>query len=475
MLNRTVSRGTPPPASWRPARRGVSALVLVTVTAAGVAATALVSANGQTVRGPATPAVTAAPAADSLQGRGSDAGNRAPAATAADPRSGSPLEAARARTAAVPQDGAGWAALALTALEAGRAGADPLLYAEARRAADRSLAVQPDDNDLGLAALAALANAEHDFAAARDHAERALAVNPLSPVALAALTDALTELGRADEGLRAARRLDAARPGVSSFTRLSYQAELRGRTAQARDLMVRAAQAAASPQQVAFARANEGLLALSAGDLAGAREALRAGRSVAPDDVTLAHLDARIAVSDDDIGRAVRLYAALVARRADPAFATEQAQVLAAAGDTRGRETALAVVRAGYALQASAGVRPEGAQVLFEADHGDPAAAVRLAREVYRRSPTSGHADALAWALHRAGDDTEALTRSDRALAPGARPAGFLYHRGAIRAALGDRTGAVADLRAALDGRPHFSPVDAPTARALLASLGATS
>jgi len=475
MLHRPVSRRTAPPASSQPSSRGIGVVGLVTATAAAVAVTALVVANGPTAADRARPASAAAarptaPASGALPLNGSGAPD-----VAANPRSGSPLEAARARTVAVPQDAAGWAALALTALEAGRAGADPALYAEAGRAADRSLAVQPEDNDLALAARAALANAQHEFAAARDHATRALAVNPRSPVALAALTDALTELGRTDEGLDAARRLDAARPGVASFTRLSYQAELRGRTGEARALMVRAAQAAASPEQVAFARAHEGLLALSAGDVAGAREALRAGLSAAPGDVALAHLDARIAVAADDTDRAVRLYAALLGRRADPAFATEQAEVLTATGDARGARTALDVARASYALQASAGVRPEGAQVLFEADHGDPDVAVRLAREVYRRSPTTGHADALAWALHRAGSDREALTHADRALAPGARPAGYLYHRGAIRAALGDRSGAVADLRAALERRPHFSPVDAPAARHLLGTLGVSS
>jgi regulator of sirC expression with transglutaminase-like and TPR domain len=79
-------------------------------------------------------------------------------------------------------------------------------------------------------------------------------------------------------------------------------------------------------------------------------------------------------------------------------------------------------------------------------------------------------ADALAWALHVAGRDAEALPYADQALKLGTRNAGLLYHRGAIRAALGDKAGAAADLSAALAQNPHFSVLHAPRAQRLLAS-----
>ncbi|GAA3135013.1 hypothetical protein [Nonomuraea salmonea] len=39
----------------------------------------------------------------------------------------------------------------------------------------------------------------------------------------------------------------------------------------------------------------------------------------------------------------------------------------------------------------------------FEADHGDPKAAVRHARAEYTRNPNLVAADALAWSLFKAG------------------------------------------------------------------------
>ena len=45
------------------------------------------------------------------------------------------------------------------------------------------------------------------------------------------------------------------------------------------------------------------------------------------------------------------------------------------------------------------------------------------------------------------------------------------YHLGAIEAALGDRSAARRDLKAALSLNPAFNPLHAPAARALLKEL----
>ena len=92
-----------------------------------------------------------------------------------------------------------------------------------------------------------------------------------------------------------------------------------------------------------------------------------------------------------------------------------------------------------------------------------------------RVSPSVGAADAYAWALHVAQRDREAIAFADRALALGGRPAATLAHRGTIRAALGQRAGAVADLRAALATDPTFSALHAPRAAALLRTLEVAS
>jgi tetratricopeptide (TPR) repeat protein len=109
---------------------------------------------------------------------------------------------------------------------------------------------------------------------------------------------------------------------------------------------------------------------------------------------------------------------------------------------------------------------------LFEADHGDPAAAVDAARQGWRRRQSVQVVDAYAWALHAAGRDRAAARLSRRALALGTIDARSLYHAGMIRLALGNEERTATFLRRALDADPWFSVVGAGQARRTLASLG---
>ncbi len=80
-------------------------------------------------------------------------------------------------------------------------------------------------------------------------------------------------------------------------------------------------------------------------------------------------------------------------------------------------------------------------------------------------------ADALAWALHAAGRDEEALPYARRATATGYRNASFLHHRGMIERATGHDRAARASLTAAPELNPGFSPLGARAARAALKDL----
>ncbi len=298
----------------------------------------------------------------------------------------------------------------------------------------RSLQLQPDGNPPALAGIAAVDAARHDFAAAEDGARAALAVNPLDATAQAILVDALTELGRYDEALAAADRLDSTHPGLSSYTRLAYQEELRGHVAEALSLLALAADDAATPAQAAFARYQEGLLALQSGDVARAERSYAAGAAAAPDDLSLLHLRARIAVADGRGTQAADLYRTLVQRRPTAAFAVEAADVLAA--DTRERAGLIALAQAQLAVNRANGVQPEPSDVVIEATYGDPATALRMAESLWSGQKGVYAADAFAVALHAVGRDVEALRFAERALALGTTTPALREHRDEIRAAL---------------------------------------
>src|SRR6266704_2186260 len=103
---------------------------------------------------------------------------------------------------------------------------------------------------------------------------------------------------------------------------------------------------------------------------------------------------------------------------------------------------------------------------------GRAADAVTAARAEWARRQHVDVTDTLAWALHAAGKDAEALGYARRVAGTGARNASYAYHLGAIEAALGQRDAARADLTRALTTNPYFSPLEAPVARQLLTKVG---
>jgi len=331
--------------------------------------------------------------------------------------------------------------------------------------------VRPDDNALALTGLGALAAARHDFAAALDYGNRSLAIDSYKAATHGVVADALVELGRYPESLATIQRMVDLRPDTSSYARASYSFELRGDVPNARDLMRRALEAGTGPADAAFALEHLAGLAFDNGDLATAKSHVDDGLRRFRDHPPLLALRGRIAAARGDTAAAVADYRAALAKLPQPTYAAELGDLLAASGDTAGAEQQYALVRASAALLREQGVDVDAELSVFAADHGDPAGALKAAQAVYARRPSIFVADALAWALHGSGRDAEALPYADQALKLGTRSASMLFHRGAIKAALGDRAGASADLSAALAQNPHFSVRYAPEANRLLAGV----
>ena len=67
---------------------------------------------------------------------------------------------------------------------------------------------------------------------------------------------------------------------------------------------------------------------------------------------------------------------------------------------------------------------------MFEADHGNPEFAVKKAEEAYAFAPSVRAADALGWALTKAGRPERGSRFAERALRLGSRDPLYLYHAG---------------------------------------------
>jgi tetratricopeptide (TPR) repeat protein len=155
----------------------------------------------------------------------------------------------------------------------------------------------------------------------------------------------------------------------------------------------------------------------------------------------------------------------------DIQYLVEYGELLESAGRVPEAQARYRLLVEQQRLAAAQGSLDDTTAALVAADHGDPAEAVRLAEAEWSRRQGVFSAEALAWALHKAGRDAQALPLIEQAGALGRRDAVLDYRRGMILAGLGRAGDAVAALDQALALNPHFSPLHALVARRTLETL----
>jgi tetratricopeptide (TPR) repeat protein len=382
-----------------------------------------------------------------------------------------PIAKLEARVRRVPRDYVALATLGLAYVQQAGATADSQLYPEAELALNRSLALNPDENFLAYAGLAALANARHDFASARTFANQGLKINPASAVLLGALGDAETQLGEYQAASDTVQRMVDRSPDAASLARASYVWELRGDVDQARALMTRALHDAPDAAARSFALVHLGEIALDNGDANTALAQYLGALQEVPQNPAALAGKARAEVALGQKQTAIDDYTVLITRVPDPVYVVELGELLQSMGRNQEANVQFELVAVTERLRRANGVTPDAASVLFLADHGHAAEALTSAEQVVASRPFIAIQDAHAWALHRNGRDQEALAASDRSLATGFRSAEFRFHRAMIELALGDTAAARADLGAALAINPTFSVLRAPIAAQTLQQL----
>ncbi|NMO51768.1 hypothetical protein HH310_11255 [Actinoplanes sp. TBRC 11911] len=371
----------------------------------------------------------------------------------------------------LPGDWSGWATLGAAYLEQARVTADPARYPQAEQAARKSLTLR-SGNGGALVVLGALANARHDFAGARREALAALRVDSYDADAYGVLADALTQLGDASGATTAVQKMLDIRPGLAAYARASYDLELRGKLDQAGALMRRALDDAVDPHDVAFCQVQLGDLAFGRGDLTGARSSYASALSADASSVAALRGRARVRAASGDLPGALADYASLTARLPGPSYLLEYASLLSLAGLSASADTQIALASAAQQLFTANGGSDALASSALALATGSPSLAVTAARAEWKRRQHPDVADTLAWALHAAGRDAEALGYARQAIAAGGHTAGYAYHLAMIQLALGDKAAARTEFARALTTNPYFSPVDGPTARRALAALG---
>ncbi len=345
-------------------------------------------------------------------------------------------------------------------------------YARAETALRKALELLPN-YPRAQASLAAVLCSRHKFAEGLAIARRLIAESPNDLDALSTLGDALLELGQYDEAEAITQKLYRLAPIPEVLARLANLSELRGKTDEARAQMRRASEQArvsGGPKADAWYQGRLGDMAFALGRL---DEALSLYHSV-PEGVDAYHDatagQARIRAAQGRTGEAIELYQKAIAIGPDP-------QMLAALADLyvqTGKPDLAAPLYDRLVKETRDSPEYRRVLALFYADHDrDLTTALKLARlDLSERQDVYGH-DALAWVLYKNGLFAEAARSSAEALKLGTLDARLYYHAGLIHHRLGDASQARLYLTRALSINPDFSPVDAPAARRLLASLPA--
>jgi tetratricopeptide (TPR) repeat protein len=363
----------------------------------------------------------------------------------------------QSQLAQVPDNPYFLAQLGLAYLQQVRETADAAAYLQAEAAFNEALRHDPQQID-ALVGQGILALARHDFIQALEWAEKAQAVNPFRADILGIIVDAQVELGRYDEAVASAQEMVDRKPGLASYSRVSYVRELHGDVPGAIEAMQAAAQAGLpGAEGTLWAMYQLGTLHFNAGEWEQAAAVYQRIIEIQPSyPYALAGL-AKIETAEGDYKTAIALMEPLAARLPLPQFVIQLGDLYWKVGQPEKAQQQYDLIQAIQQLNAASGMNVDLELALFEADYGDPAAALTQAQAAYEARPSIHAADVLGWALYQNGRYDEAYPYSQEALRLGTQDAALFYHAGIIAGALGKTGEAEQLLSQAQTTNPAFS------------------
>jgi tetratricopeptide (TPR) repeat protein len=316
------------------------------------------------------------------------------------------------------------------------------------KTAEQSLhAVPADVNPAGLAARARTSLLLHQFAQARDDAQKLLALQSNRRYPLEILGDALLELGEVAEAAEIYQKManfPDTDPDAGTEVRLARLALARGQREEAKKHFAAAVELAKQSRDeriLPWALVQAGQFAFSSGDWAAAEADYLAALKARPQDWPAQDHLAELRAAQGRFDESISLYTKLVDRVPRPELFQALGDVYAASKSVDAAKTWHARALAAYQKSIDSGATHYLHHLAgFYSDaQPDPTQAVRFAEEDLKLRHSSQAYDALAWALYQQGEMTKAADAMDTALKSGIADSHILYHASLIYARSGKR------------------------------------
>jgi tetratricopeptide (TPR) repeat protein len=394
------------------------------------------------------------------------------AATGATPADRA-IHAAESRIRRLPKDSKGYVALADAYMQKSREVGDSDYYLRAETAVQRALALQPD-SPLGLRTLAWVQTGKHEFREALATAERLLTQSPHDPLAYGLLGDAAVELGAYERAAKAFEKMVDLRPGMASYARLAYIRELFGEMTEATELMKLAVRAGSprDPEPLAWSVVQLGNLYFHQGQLSAAENEYQTALRVFPHYIQAQTALARVRAAQQRYAEAIELYRQATKAVPAPDAIAELGDLFAFIGKYEEANKQYALVEYVEGVNAAQTKIYTRQLALFYADHDRQLdEAVTLAEFESSRRRDIYTYDTLAWVYYKAGRLTEAWQAMTQALRLGTKDASLFFHAGMIAYRREDAEKAQHYLDLVLKTNPYFSQFGVELARQTLAAL----
>lgn len=342
----------------------------------------------------------------------------------------------------------------------------------ASRTTQASLKAMPvEQNITGLSLQAQVECASHEFAAAREHAQKLVEFEPHKSYPYQILGEALIELGEYDQAGKLFKNLESRTHSVGTFIRMARLAQLNGKPAAAQENLAVALtkamdQIPLSRENIAWCRWQLGEIAFSIGDLENAEKHDRDALTTFPNYYRALASLGRVLAARGDMTGAITHYEQAVKILPDPTFVAALGDLYKLAGREKEAAAQYELVEKIGHLSAINGAVYNRNLAMFYANHDlKPDEAYAMAVKEFEVRRDIYGADAVAWTALKARKVIEAQTAIQQALRLGTKDAMLFYHAGMIELAAGNKSAARKYLGDALKLNPHFDPLQAAIAQ----------